>query len=291
MSSFVFAFAVGEISSTIVSMDWHGKMKDEKMDALRDFARWRNLSPDLEVRMSQYFENYYTSKPVFDEQAILDKLSPGLKVEVVHAILSRTIGRLPLFSTKLDRRYQARLFPYLHPMSFSAGDVIFHKGERSESLSFLLEGQVDAFALIESAIPAYQRYSIEKGEQPIDDDISTGPTVTIPGPTPVPTVTILDEVGHPIVEMASTGCIGAAVLLDARQMATLRARTLVNILYIKAESPALGPNPAPFAASPSSFHAAPPSSTVPSARLRLAPPALNDQGSSPHGFKIARTTP
>jgi CRP-like cAMP-binding protein len=46
-----------------------------------------------------------------------------------------------LFSN-CDPEFQSDLFPYLKPVSFSAGDVIFRKGERSRELLFLLRGEV-----------------------------------------------------------------------------------------------------------------------------------------------------
>ena len=101
----------------------------------------------------------YTKQPVFDEGAILSGLSPSLHNEVVRSILAETVGRLPLFSSKLSPEFQMAIFPKLKPVSYEPGQTIFDKGAVSQELLFVLHGEVDVptFLDVLSAHPLYQR--------------------------------------------------------------------------------------------------------------------------------------
>lgn len=62
-------------------------------------------------------------------------------MELVAQILGRTIKRLP-FLSRLDPEFRVALFPLLKPLSFSAGELIFSKGQASRELLFVLDGEV-----------------------------------------------------------------------------------------------------------------------------------------------------
>ena len=90
----------------------------EKMDAVKDYVQWRNLPRELSIRIRRYYAKYYETQPVFDEDTILDGLSPSMRSEVVQSIMKDTLGKLDLFERKLDPHFQAKIFPLLKPQSY-----------------------------------------------------------------------------------------------------------------------------------------------------------------------------
>ena len=76
-------------------MDREAQLKEERMDAVKEWMFSRNMPQALFVRVRKYYEHYYTRRAVFDEDEILNQLNPQLHTEVVNQILSHSIGRLP----------------------------------------------------------------------------------------------------------------------------------------------------------------------------------------------------
>lgn len=143
LGSLIFAYMLGEVGALIATMDYQASLVTEKMGSVKEYTRWRSLPRELAVRVHKYYEHYYTKQPVFDEQLILSGLSPSLHSEVVRSILRDTVGKLPLFSKMISPEFQLAIFPKLKPLSFSRGQTIFEKGEASQDLLFVLNGEVD----------------------------------------------------------------------------------------------------------------------------------------------------
>ena len=97
----------------------------------------------MSLAVQRHYHHYYQSRSVFDEKEILGGLNPELHMQVVTFILDGSIGRLPLFKG-LSSSFHTAIFPFLKPVTFNLGDVIFEKGAESSSMLFLLAGEVRA---------------------------------------------------------------------------------------------------------------------------------------------------
>ena len=98
---------------------------------------------------------------VFDENAILNNLSPSLHSELVASICKDTLGKIPLFA-KLSPEFQAHIFPLVKPLSFNRGDVIYASGSASDDLLFLIDGSVDMLSEVDGTTPARRFYQEEE---------------------------------------------------------------------------------------------------------------------------------
>ena len=152
LGSLVFAYILGVIASLLQTYDRQSMLVGERIDAVKDYSRFRSLPRELSVRVRRYYEHYYTQRPIFDEASILETLNPQLKMEVVQRCLAGTLGKLPLFNT-LDPDFRMAIFPKLKPQSFDPGEVIFRRGYPSNELLFLLEGEVKVLSSSDEATP------------------------------------------------------------------------------------------------------------------------------------------
>ena len=59
-------------------------------------------------------------------------------------MLSETIGKVPALQRVLTKEVQMEVFPLLKPCLYAAGEVVYKRGDPSDALLFLLEGQVSA---------------------------------------------------------------------------------------------------------------------------------------------------
>ena len=164
------------------------------MSSVKEYLQWRGVPRDLNIRIRRYYEYYYQRQAVFDENAILNGLSPSLHTELVQTICKDTLGRLPLFS-KLSPEFQAKIFPMLKPLSVTSGEAIFLKGQTSKDLLFLLDGEVDVLSEHDSKTKV--RRIRTTGE----------------------TLLSHDEFSTELVTVDSVGCFGQTVLVGRRREA------------------------------------------------------------------------
>ena len=148
----VFGFMLSSIGSLVAAIDRQAALTENMMDEVKEYMRWRKLPRDLVLRMRRYYTYYYQRKTAFDEDQILGALSPGLRFEVIEHSLKETIGKIKLFSTTLDPLFQMQIFPLLKPLNASPKEVIFNKGDQSQSLYFLIKGQVEVISGVDGRV-------------------------------------------------------------------------------------------------------------------------------------------
>ena len=149
MGALVFGYLLSSIGSLFSALDRQAALSEEKMDAIKEYMRWRRLPRSLTVRMRRYYENYYEKKTAFDEAEILHGLTPPLRFEVIQHSLQETIGRIPLFRDRLDPLFQMELYPLLQPVSVAPREIIYSRGDPSHGVFFLLRGRVEAISQVE----------------------------------------------------------------------------------------------------------------------------------------------
>ena len=161
LNRLLFAYIVGKISTLIAALDRQSALVTDKMDVIKEYLYWRSTPRELAIRIKRYYEFYYQKQAVFDENAILNGLSPSLHSELVASICKDTLGKIPLFA-KLSPEFQAHIFPLVKPLSFNRGDVIYASGSASDDLLFLIDGSVDMLSEVDGTTPARRFYQEEE---------------------------------------------------------------------------------------------------------------------------------
>jgi len=202
LGALLFAYIVGDIGSLLSTLDRQSALVEEKMDAVKEYLAWRGLPRDLSIRTKRYYEHYYTRRAVFDEQSILGGLNPQLHAEVVTCILRDTLGRLPLYA-KLTPQFTFKLFPLLKPLSYQRHDYLYHRGDESLDLFFLIRGTVEL-----------SRHGM--GNSRITTNSETR----------------LSTDGTPVCTYPYMGCFGMGCLLGRRRQQDAIAYTAVEALLI-----------------------------------------------------------
>ena len=143
IGALIFGYMLSSIGSLVSAMDRNAALGEDKMDAVKEYMRWRKLPLELTVRVRRYYEHFMDAKTAFDEQEILQTLTPDLRFEIVHHVIKDNLHKLPLIKV-LDRNAQVDFFMRLKPVSFAAKQVIYERNARPDCLYFLLKGHIEA---------------------------------------------------------------------------------------------------------------------------------------------------
>ena len=208
-SAIVFGVIISNIGALMNSLDRQAAMIEEKLDSVKEYIAMRDLPRPLADRLKKHFKYYYSRQPTFDEHKLLLECPQALRMEVTKYVLQETLGKLKLFTTSLDPDFQGELFPFIKPVSYQAGDVIYRKGEPSRELLFLTEGEVNMMST--------------SNEHEVSRRLT--PRVEI-------YVGMSDENGDGQLEIPHCGCFGESVLIGSRREATNIAHTYCETLCI-----------------------------------------------------------
>ena len=141
VGAIIFGYMISTIGSLVTSMDRQSALVQDKTDSIKEYIAWRRMPRRLGVRVRKFYEYYYTRLPAFKEADILSELTPSLRADVTNFLLKETVGNMPLFS-RLGPDFQSEVFPRLKPLSATAKEMIFRRGDRARDLFFLLKGEV-----------------------------------------------------------------------------------------------------------------------------------------------------
>ena len=209
VSALVFGAIISNIGVLLAQLDRQASMVEEKLDSVKEYIEMRKLSKTLGDRLKKHFKFYYAQQPTFDEHSLLAECPPALRLEVTKYVLQGTLGRLKLFTDALDPEFQGEIFPFIKPISYQQGEVIYRKGEASRELLFLIEGEVNIMS------------NFDEGE--------VARRLTPEGEVYVSMQTEQDEEALTIPHM---GCFGETVLIGTRREATHMAHTYCETLCI-----------------------------------------------------------
>ena len=145
IATMMFGYMMSTIGSMMMQMDRESALKQDRMDAVKEWMTSRNMPRKLFVRVRTYYEYYYSKKSLFDEEQILAGLTPALQQEVTTILLRDSLGHLPLFAL-LGVEFQRWVYPRLKPLTYVNLDVIYKRGDISKDIYFLRKGTVDVLA-------------------------------------------------------------------------------------------------------------------------------------------------
>jgi hypothetical protein len=90
--------------------------RSDKKDAISQYMHYRQLSPELQDRMRNYYSFLWSRQSVFDEASILSELPTHLRRDVALSVNKGVIGRVPFFQVNVfhisPRLFRARHTPH-----------------------------------------------------------------------------------------------------------------------------------------------------------------------------------
>ena len=225
ISALVFGYMIGSIGTLIQYLDRQSVLVEEKTDAVKEYVEWRKLPRELSHRVKGYYNFFFTRRTAFDEVELLGGLSPSLRADVTKFVLRQTLGRVPLFSSQLDPEFQMQVLQYIKPASHARHETIFHRGDVSRELVFLLKGEVSVHSPIDGRMTSIIKPTEEVILAPAEGNRNT-----------------YDDNEENYVEVTTvqtTGCFGESVLTGRRRHATHKAHRWCETLVLTGEDLAI----------------------------------------------------
>uniref|UniRef100_F6SPJ8 Cyclic nucleotide-gated channel alpha-1 n=1 Tax=Ornithorhynchus anatinus TaxID=9258 RepID=F6SPJ8_ORNAN len=141
----IFATIVGNIGSMISNMNAARAEFQARIDAIKQYMRFRNVSQDLEKRVIKWFDYLWSNKKAVDEREVLKYLPDKLRAEIAINVHLDTLRKVRIFAD-CEAGLLVELVLKLQPQVYSPGDYICKKGDIGREMYIVKEGKLAVVA-------------------------------------------------------------------------------------------------------------------------------------------------
>ncbi|XP_066489010.1 cyclic nucleotide-gated channel alpha-1 [Tiliqua scincoides] len=141
----IFATIVGNIGSMISNMNAARAEFQARIDALKQYMQFRNVSKDLEERVIKWFDYLWTNKKAVDEREVLKYLPDKLRAEIAINVHLETLKKVRIFAD-CEAGLLVELVLKLQPQVYSPGDYVCRKGDIGREMYIIKEGKLAVVA-------------------------------------------------------------------------------------------------------------------------------------------------
>uniref|UniRef100_F7EUQ9 Cyclic nucleotide-gated channel alpha-1 n=1 Tax=Monodelphis domestica TaxID=13616 RepID=F7EUQ9_MONDO len=141
----IFATIVGNIGSMISNMNAARAEFQARIDAVKQYMHFRNVSKDMERRVIKWFDYLWTNKKTVDEKEVLKYLPDKLRAEIAISVHLDTLKKVRIFAD-CEAGLLVELVLKLQPQVYSPGDYICKKGDIGREMYIIKEGKLAVVA-------------------------------------------------------------------------------------------------------------------------------------------------
>uniref|UniRef100_A0A3P9JV49 Hyperpolarization activated cyclic nucleotide-gated potassium channel 5 n=1 Tax=Oryzias latipes TaxID=8090 RepID=A0A3P9JV49_ORYLA len=136
----MYTVLVANATAMIANLDPAAKEYKSKMSRLEHYMTFMKLPPELQLRISNYYQARYGGK-WFDEKDVMDTVSSSLKEQILMVMCSRLLRKVPMFQNREENFINSMLLKLEYEV-FQEGDVIVRQHVPGDRMFFIDHGQV-----------------------------------------------------------------------------------------------------------------------------------------------------
>ncbi|XP_037663155.1 cyclic nucleotide-gated cation channel alpha-3 isoform X2 [Choloepus didactylus] len=141
----IFATIVGNVGAMISNMNASRTEFQAKIDAIKQYMRFRKVTKDLESRVIRWFDYLWANKKTVDEKEVLKSLPDKLRAEIAINVHLDTLKKVRIFQD-CEAGLLVELVLKLQPTVLSPGDYVCKKGDIGREMYIVKEGKLAVVA-------------------------------------------------------------------------------------------------------------------------------------------------
>lgn len=138
----IFAFIVGNIASLFSNLDSAKVSHWNRLEAVTQYLRHRNVPHELNTRVRNYYEYMWARRRGLKEDVFLNDLPEPLKLDILLDLTRELLDKVPLFKySSLTLRNM--LLMALRLETYAPEDEIVREGKVGEEICFISQGKAE----------------------------------------------------------------------------------------------------------------------------------------------------
>jgi hypothetical protein len=138
----MYAFIIGQIASLLSKLDSVKASHLNRVEAVTQYLRQRNVPNDLKSRVKNYYDYMWERRRGLHEEAFLKDLPVPLRLEIMHHLTSELLDKVPLFKYASPSLKNILLMA-LSLRTYGPEDYIVHQGESGNEIYFISQGVLE----------------------------------------------------------------------------------------------------------------------------------------------------
>jgi len=126
----------------MLSLDRAGAAYREQLFLWKEYFAYLSLPHKIRSRVLSHFERQWFTRKYFEEQQMLNELSPALKHDVMMHITKDLIAKTPLFKA-CRPIVLSSVVPLLVPITLTPGELVYKEGAIANDMFFIMHGTVN----------------------------------------------------------------------------------------------------------------------------------------------------
>lgn len=137
----VLGYLIGNIANILSKKDPAKAQYLDNMEKLSGLIQYRELHPELEDRIKDYYTYLWKKRLGFDEGSFLAGLPKNLKTNVALYLKKDVVEKIPLFKGA-DHKFIEEIAIFLKPLILTPGDYVFEVGDEGKEMYFIVKGDL-----------------------------------------------------------------------------------------------------------------------------------------------------
>ncbi|KAJ3248561.1 Kinesin-like protein kif27 [Chytriomyces hyalinus] len=143
--NFFFGYISGTIASALSNMDSRRVSYQQKMDAVRQYMKDRNMDADMQERVLDYYDYVWERNKGIDVRNLFDDMPSTFKGEVALSLNNAIIDKATIFR-KCSNGFRRLIAIHMKLYLFTANEYVIHKGDIGVEMFFITQGRIDVYA-------------------------------------------------------------------------------------------------------------------------------------------------
>ena len=141
-----YSLLISSIGSIMNSANMSSRNFDETIGKLDDYMRSQRLPAPLREKVKDYFHLQHTDGKLFDEEGILDNITPILKREIVCYKNREILLKVPLLQvTDENETFSAEVSCILKPQILFVDEIAARESTTGKEIFFIFSGVIEIF--------------------------------------------------------------------------------------------------------------------------------------------------
>jgi hypothetical protein len=142
IGAIVFVILVGQVSSSVASLDSISRAHREKRSAINLFCKKKKLPAELRRRMIRHLDFHFQAHGYHSDSMVLSDLSIAIQKDAVLFTCADLVMKVPFFNG-CDPGFLYSIILFLHHEFYSPEDVLVWQGEISKGMWFVAAGKLE----------------------------------------------------------------------------------------------------------------------------------------------------
>ena len=139
-----YSLLISSISAILQSANLASRQFEEKLMQIDDYMRSKKLPATMREKVKDYFHLHHVNGKMYNEEEILDLVSPILRREIKHFTARDITVKVPILSVT-HKNFAEEMTAALEPTIAFQNEIILRENTTGEEMYFILSGVVEIF--------------------------------------------------------------------------------------------------------------------------------------------------